>query len=185
MHELCCIEGATVWRTSRTRDVRRRSLFFLWHGIHTFWRHRGTAASQNTLAGNPPPPITHSSWFPASLCSPYVDIPGISDAVHIKCRICTVMLNSLSRTHHEFFMETGSKLIGIHPYGRNGWAGMKQKTSHKPCTLCFNLSSSALGRQGTRHSLFFFFFPSLQWFFFFLGQPVSLCNTHIFSRQLT
>lgn len=51
-------------------------------------------------------------------------------------------------------METVSKLIGIHTYGRNGRAWMTKKTSHKPCTLCFNLSGSAVGRQRMRHSHF-------------------------------
>lgn len=53
---------------------------------------------------------------------------------------------SLSKTHHEFCMETGNEFSRIHTCGKNGSAGIKEKTSHKPCTLCFKLSSSTFGK---------------------------------------
>lgn len=111
-----------------------------------------------------PPPPHHSLLLMSTL--PLLFLCGHS--LHIrhcafKCRICTMMLKSLSRTHCEFFFlwKLAEKLIGIHTYGRNGWAWMKKKSGHKPCTLCFNLSSSALGH--------------------FFGWSACVFATHIFA----
>lgn len=78
---------------------------------------------------------------------------------------------SLSKTHHEFCMETGNEFSRIHTCGKNGSAGIKEKTSHKPCTLCFKLSSSTFGKCHSPLKLFHFSsYLVTMW----------LRNTHIF-----